>query len=68
MREAEEYDPLTTMLTKDIVLQSVEVEGHKIQTLKVTLKHPKEERLSHGVVLDIFESGDFMCPVQAFQK
>ena len=67
-REAEEYDPLTTMLTKDIVLQSVEVEGHKIQTLKVTIKHPKEERLSLGVVLDIFESGDFMCPVQAFQK
>jgi thioesterase domain-containing protein len=43
------------------------VGGRKVETLKIHLKHPKEERLSSGVVIDVFTTNDFMCPVKAFK-
>ena len=43
------------------------MEGKKVETLQVYLAHPKEERLSAGVKLDLFASGDFMCPVKAYK-
>jgi integrase len=61
------FDPLTTMLAADIVVAQARVEGKWVDALKVHLKHPKEERLSAGVTIDVFASNDFMCPVKAFK-
>ena len=61
------YDPLTTMTASDIKLGKTKVEDRVVETLKIFLKHPKEERLSSGVVIDVFATGDFMCPVKAFK-
>ena len=66
-RTADSYDPLTTMTVADVKLGVAEVRGVKMEILKVHLKHPKEERLSAGVNLDVFESKDFMCPVKAYK-
>ena len=65
-RNSEDYDPLTTLLASDIKVCEVKVEDRTILALKITLKHPKEERLSAGVVIDVFETKNFMCPVKAF--
>ena len=66
-RSANSYDPLTTMMAADIRLCTTKVRGRSVETLRIHLKHPKEERLSAGVTIDVFASNDFMCPVKAFK-
>ena len=66
-RETVKYDPLTTLLMQDVKVEEVKVDNRVIQTLRINLKHPKEERLSAGVIIDVFASDDFMCPVKAFK-
>jgi hypothetical protein len=53
-RQSDCYDPLTTLLAKDVRVINVSVEGKVVRALKITLKHPKEERLSAGVIIDVF--------------
>jgi hypothetical protein len=67
-RDAMAYDPMTTMTAGDVSAGAAIIEGTKAETLKVFLKHPKEERLSAGVVIDLFETGDFMCPIKAHKS
>ena len=66
-RNTDCFDPLTTMTAADIKVCQAKVGGKVMETLKIHLKHPKEERISAGVVLDVFETSDFMCPVKAFK-
>ena len=66
-RTTTSYCRMTTMTAADITVVKAEVSGAMVDTLKVYLKHPKEERLSAGVTIDIFPTGDFMCPVAAFK-
>ena len=66
-RSATSYCKMTTMTAADIKVTRAEVSGVMVDTLKVYLKHPKEERLSAGVTIDVFPTGDFMCPVAAFK-
>ena len=63
--EATTYDPLTTPLARDITLCDVRVADRTVKALRINLKHPKEERLSAGVVIDVFATNDFMCHVKA---
>ena len=65
-RAAGSYCRMTTMTAGDITVEKATLNGVKVDILKVHLKHPKEERLSAGVTIDCFPSGDFMCPVTAF--
>lgn len=67
-KEASKFDPKTTMMTSAIKVAHAMVEGKRVETLQVYLAHPKEERLSAGVKLDLFETGDFMCPVKAYKN
>ena len=61
------YDPLTTMMASDVKLCKTKVNTKMVETLKVLIRHPKEERLSSGVVIDVFATGDFMCPIKAYK-
>ena len=65
-RESKSYDPFTTLLAADIKVCDVKVKDRKVKALRINLKHPKEERLSAGVVIDVFATDNFMCPVKAF--
>ena len=47
------------MMASAVKVSHEMVEGRKVDTLQVYLAHPKEERLSAGVKLDLFASGDF---------
>ena len=66
-KDASKFDPRTTMMAAAIKVAHAVVEGRRVETLQVYLAHPKEERLSAGVKLDLFATGDFMCPVKAFK-
>ena len=66
-KEPSKFDPKTTMMASAIKLGKARVNGRQVEILQVYLAHPKEERLSSGVRLDLFASGDFMCPVKAFK-
>ena len=61
------YDPLTTLLATDITVCDVLVGSRVIEALKINIKHPKEECLSARVVIDVFATNNFMCPVKAFK-
>ena len=47
------------------------VKGERYNVVKVLLKHPKEERLSAGVYIDLFEvkgEASWLCPVMAYSN
>ena len=67
-RHARSFDVTSTMTVDDVKVTDVKVDGKVTRSLKIHLKHPKEERLSAGVTIDVFETGDFMCPIDAFKK
>ena len=65
-RKPEEFDPTTTLLAQDVGLSRFGHQGYKV--LKVFLKAPKEARLRHGVAVDLFTTGSYICPVLALEK
>ena len=62
-----EYDPATTLLRKDIKLQTVYIEGSPVEVILINLKSPKESRGSL-VRVDLFANGTKSCPVKAYKK
>ena len=70
-RERTTYDPTVTLMARDATLSEVVVRGEEYRVIKVFLKHPKEERLSAGVFIDLFEvkgKASWLCPVMAYLK
>ena len=58
-------------INKDVSLKTDEVAGVRYEVVKVFLRHPKEQRLSSGVTIDLFEikgEASWLCPVKAFRK
>ena len=65
------FDPTSTLLSSDVSLSIVEVRGTVHEVVKVFLRHPKEERLSAGVTIDLFKitgEASWLCPVRAHMK
>ena len=65
------FDPTTSLLARDIAISSVEVGGMPHKVLKIFLRHPKEEKLSAGVTIDLFQTrgeAGWLCPVTAYKK
>ena len=69
-RETRSYDPTSTLLKRDVTLARCEDKESRLETevLQVYLKSPKEARLSDGVVVDLFSTSSFFCPVVAYRK
>ena len=65
------FDPTSTLLSRDVSLTTAEVAGVQYEVVKVFLRHPKEQRLSSGVTIDLFEikgEANWLCPVKAYRK
>ena len=62
------FDPTSTLLAGDVGVQTLNGAEGTTEVLKVKLKAPKEARLRHGVVVDLFPTGSYLCPLQALQK
>ena len=67
-RETRIFDPTSTLLKKDVTVSVCQDGGTRIEVLQVYLKSPKEARLSDGVMVDLFSTSSFFCPVVAFKK
>ena len=66
-REAQRFDPSSTLLTKDVTCKVLP--GQKgASVLQVFLKCPKERRLKLGIQVDLFSTGSYICPVEAYLK
>ena len=67
-REAQKFDPPSTLLAKDISREMVK-DGNKWEkVIKVYLKSPKERRLKMGLAIDVFPTDSYLCPVGAYGK
>ena len=67
-REQTKFDPNSVMLEGAIKVKKTWMEGREVDSLSLYIAHPKEEKLSAGVVIDLFPTGDFMCPVTAYKN
>jgi hypothetical protein len=57
------FDPDYTLLTEDVTM-TTDKAGKR--TIHVKLKSPKEQKGKHATIVDVFESGNSLCPVKAF--
>ena len=62
------YDPFKTLLREDVSLATVEVEGENIQTIQIRLKTEKTNRSKKHTIVDLYQSKNSICPVNAFIK
>ena len=62
------FDPLVTLMGKDVELQSILVNGSWSQLLQVQLKTEKANRSNGPSVIDIFPNNSDSCPVAAWKK
>ncbi len=65
-KEEGKFDPQFTLLNKDIKL--VWDEAEKKEVIVLWLKWPKEDKKGQGVEVEVFESGNEVCPVKALKK
>ena len=62
------FDPTVCLLGADIKVDMMTDQGKNVKLLRVHLKNPKEQKLAKGVSIELFETGNFLCPVAAFLK
>ena len=67
-KKQREFDPTSTLLAGDVGVETLNLAEGMTEVLKIKLKAPKEARLRHGVVVDLFPTGSYLCPLQALKK
>ena len=67
-REKYSFDPTSTLCLEDVEFFKTKVGGKETELLKVRLKCPKESSIGNGVVLEIFPTETFFCPITALRK
>ncbi len=65
-REERRFDPQFSLLNRDIKIVRDQAEGKEV--ILLWLKWPKEDKAGQGVEVEIFESGNEVCPVKALRK
>jgi hypothetical protein len=53
---------------EDVAVGEGEWGGERIKSISVHVKSPKVDRIGAGDEIQVFELGNFMCPVAAFEK
>ena len=67
-RHSKKYDPTNTLLGCDINLRVIGIDGVQEEVMMVRLKSPKEDKLLQGVIVELFSTGTFSCPISAYKK
>ena len=62
------FDPLYTLLARDLTLRSLHVQKDKIKILQVRLKSEKTDRVGADTIVDVYRSDGPLCPVRAYKK
>ena len=67
-KEQKEFDPVSTLLWKDVKIDYVQIEGKNRGVISIFLKSPKTDRIGAGQRVEVFETENFMCPFKALKK
>ena len=62
------FDPLKTLLGKDIQLTDIQMGKNIVPVLQITLKQEKTNKSKTPTVINIFEANGPLCPINAFKK
>lgn len=62
------FDPSVNLMREDVREKQVSVDGKSITILQVKLKSEKTGRPGSSNWVDIYESGNFICPIKAHRK
>ena len=62
------FDPCFTLLSKDIKLNKIRVQGGIVEVLQVRIKSPKEDRIGKDHIIDVYQTKSDLCPVDAFKN
>ena len=66
--DSKTFDPTVTLLWKDVKVDTVQMDGREVGVISIFLKSPKTDRIGAGQRVEVFETGNFMCPYRAFKK
>ena len=67
-RNHNSFDPVNSMLQKDVTIKSTTINGEKADIIQIYLASEKRDPTGKGRLLDIYESGSVLCPVKALKK
>jgi len=62
------FDPLKTLLGKDLQLMEIQMGECMVPVLQITLKQEKTNKSKTPTVIDIFEADGPLCPINAYRK
>ena len=63
-----QFDPQTCLFGKDISTENWKQGTESVKMLKIWLKSPKELKFGKGIMVEVFETKNELCPVAAFEK
>ena len=63
---SKEFDPNKCLLGQDLKKLNVKIDGQETAILQLTLKNPKTSKTMPSQLVEIPETQNFLCPVQAF--
>ena len=58
----------STLLAKNVTMHNMEENSRMVKYLRVHIESPKEQKLSKGITVELFETGSEVCPISAYQK
>ena len=61
-----EFDPNKCLLGQDLKRLNAKIDGQETAILQLTLKNPKTSKTMPNQLVEIPETQNFLCPVQAF--
>lgn len=67
-KKASSFDPLITLLGRDLTLKKIKINNKKTEILQVLIKSQKSDRIGAQVIVDVYESQGSLCPVKAYKK
>jgi len=62
------FDPVTSLLQRDITIKETVLEGRSSEYLQVYLSSEKTNTTGTGRLIDIYESNEVLCPIRAYKK
>ena len=62
------YDPNHSLTKRDVKVKTVKVGNDSVKILQIHLKTEKTSNASKGTIVDVYQSGGALCPINAFTK
>ena len=67
-KNSSSFDPLVTLLGRDINLKQTRINNSVVNILSVSVKSPKTGKPNSITIVDVFPTNNDLCPIQAFIK